>query len=143
MVTLADGEYSKDKSAAEQSVAGDMLCLLSAVVYGAYTVSIRCEAKGESRGLPYLHATALAAHSLEAAENAGPSTTGALRGGPTLPACAARASLRCPESPLPLLSPGARRKLLREDDDTPMTMFFGFMGLLIFLSVGPLLLILW
>jgi len=37
----------------------------------------------------------------------------------------------------------ARRKLLREDDETPMTMFFGFMGLLIFISVGPLLLILW
>ncbi len=35
------------------------------------------------------------------------------------------------------------RKLLREDDDTPMTMFFGFMGLLIFCSVGPLLLVLW
>ena len=34
-------------------------------------------------------------------------------------------------------------KLLREDDDTPMTIFFGFMGMLIFLSVGPLLLLLW
>lgn len=42
MVTLADGKYNGDKSAAHQSVAGDMLCLLSAVIYGAYTVSIRC-----------------------------------------------------------------------------------------------------
>ncbi|KAL4458711.1 hypothetical protein ABPG75_013576 [Micractinium tetrahymenae] len=75
MVTLADGKYSEDASAARQSVAGDLLCLLSAVIYGAYTVSIR--------------------------------------------------------------------KLLREDEDTPMTMFFGFMGLLIFASVGPLLLVLW
>ena len=39
--------------------------------------------------------------------------------------------------------PDAGRKLLREDDETPMTMFFGFMGLIIFLSVGPLLLALW
>ena len=41
MVTLADGQYRDDPAAAKQSVAGDMLCLLSAVVYGAYTVSIR------------------------------------------------------------------------------------------------------
>ncbi|PSC71079.1 putative vacuolar membrane [Micractinium conductrix] len=76
MVTLADGKFSGgDPSAAKQSVVGDLLCLLSAVVYGAYTVAIR--------------------------------------------------------------------KLLREDDDTPMTIFFGFMGMLIFLSVGPLLLLLW
>ena len=33
--------------------------------------------------------------------------------------------------------------MAREDDDTPMTMFFGFMGLLIFVAVGPLLLVLW
>jgi hypothetical protein len=35
------------------------------------------------------------------------------------------------------------RKLLREDEDTPMSMFFGFMGLLIFVSIGPILLVLW
>lgn len=75
MVTVADGMYSADSAAAKESVLGDMLCLLSAVVYGAYTVSIR--------------------------------------------------------------------KLLREDEETPMTMFFGFMGLLIFAFMGPLLLILW
>ncbi|KAI7841405.1 hypothetical protein COHA_005022 [Chlorella ohadii] len=75
MVTVADGMYSPDHAAAKDSVLGDMLCLLSAVVYGAYTVSIR--------------------------------------------------------------------KLLREDEETPMTMFFGFMGLLIFSFMGPLLLILW
>lgn len=53
----------------------------------------------------------------------------------------------CHNPPVPL-RPAVPRihaisKLLREDDETPMTMFFGFMGLLIFLSVGPLLLILW
>lgn len=42
MVTLADGKYSSDSSSGRQSVAGDLLCLLSAVIYGAYTVSIRC-----------------------------------------------------------------------------------------------------
>lgn len=42
MVTLADGKFSGgDPSAAKQSVVGDLLCLLSAVVYGAYTVAIR------------------------------------------------------------------------------------------------------
>lgn len=41
MVTVADGMYSADTAAAKESVLGDMLCLLSAVVYGAYTVSIR------------------------------------------------------------------------------------------------------
>lgn len=39
MVTVADGKYSE--GSAQQSVGGDMLCLLSAVTYGAYTVSIR------------------------------------------------------------------------------------------------------
>ena len=47
----------------------------------------------------------------------------------------------CHNPPVPL-RPAVPRihaisKLLREDDETPMTMFFGFMGLLIFLSVGP------
>lgn len=41
MVTVADGMYSPDRATANDSVLGDMLCLLSAVVYGAYTVSIR------------------------------------------------------------------------------------------------------
>lgn len=41
MVTVADGMYSPDHAAAKDSVLGDMLCLLSAVIYGAYTVSIR------------------------------------------------------------------------------------------------------
>jgi drug/metabolite transporter (DMT)-like permease len=41
MVTLADGKYGGEGQA-RQSVLGDMLCLLSAVVYGMYTVSIRC-----------------------------------------------------------------------------------------------------
>ncbi len=42
MVTLADGKYGGgDEAAQAQSVLGDMLCLLSAVVYGAYTVSLR------------------------------------------------------------------------------------------------------
>jgi drug/metabolite transporter (DMT)-like permease len=49
MVTLADGQYSDDPAAAKQSVAGDMLCLLSAVVYGAYTVSIRWVGGGAAR----------------------------------------------------------------------------------------------
>ena len=39
--------------------------------------------------------------------------------------------------------PVERRKVLREDDDTPMTMFFGFMGAIIFTTVAPLLLLLW
>ena len=46
MVTLADAgagtSGSEDGASAKQSVLGDMLCLLSAVIYGAYTVSIRC-----------------------------------------------------------------------------------------------------
>jgi solute carrier family 35 protein F5 len=41
MVTVADGMYSTDRAAAKESVLGDMLCLLSAVLYGSYTVSIR------------------------------------------------------------------------------------------------------
>ena len=41
MVTVADGMYSPDHAAARDSVVGDLLCLLSAVVYGAYTVSLR------------------------------------------------------------------------------------------------------
>jgi len=41
MVTLADGKYSGDGSGGSQSVLGDILCLLSAVIYGAYTVSMR------------------------------------------------------------------------------------------------------
>ena len=47
MVTLADGKYSEDASTAKQSVAGDLLCLLSAVIYGASTVSIRCPPAGQ------------------------------------------------------------------------------------------------
>lgn len=41
MVTLADGKYGQDPGAAMQSVGGDLLCLVSALLYGAYTVSIR------------------------------------------------------------------------------------------------------
>jgi drug/metabolite transporter (DMT)-like permease len=41
MVTLADSKYGGSESSKAQSVLGDMLCLLSAVVYGAYTVSLR------------------------------------------------------------------------------------------------------
>lgn len=39
MVTLADGKYGGGD--AKQGVLGDLLCLFSAVIYGAYTVSIR------------------------------------------------------------------------------------------------------
>ena len=41
MVTLADGRAGGGGEAAQRSVAGDLLCVLSAVVYGAYTVAIR------------------------------------------------------------------------------------------------------
>jgi hypothetical protein len=41
------------------------------------------------------------------------------------------------------MAPPACRKLLREDEETPMTMFFGFMGMLILFTAGPLLLVLW
>ena len=34
----------------------------------------------------------------------------------------------------------AIRRLLGEDEDTPMTLFFGYMGCIIFFGVGPVLL---
>ena len=124
MVTLADGQYSDDPAAAKQSVAGDMLCLLSAVIYGAYTVSIRWVGGREIR--------CGASNSVLLARR-----------------CRLGTHLGAPRSAqiAPFLTPTQMclycRKLLREDDETPMTMFFGFMGALIFTLVGPLLLILW
>jgi hypothetical protein len=64
--------------------------------------------------------------------------------GPGQPACLSAASCQSVLSPLfSFVVVLHRRKLLREDEETPMTMFFGFMGLLIFSFMGPLLLILW
>lgn len=53
---------------------------------------------------------------------------------------------RCPPTCLLFPPPSPTwpgSKLLREDEETPMTMFFGMMGGLIFCSVGPVLLLLW
>jgi solute carrier family 35 protein F5 len=51
MVTLADaGGGASSASSGESSVAGDMLCLLSAVVYGGYTVALR-RLLGEDEGV--------------------------------------------------------------------------------------------
>jgi solute carrier family 35 protein F5 len=78
MVTLADAGAVGGESGGgsgnvgdQGSVAGDMLCLLSSIIYGAYTVAIR--------------------------------------------------------------------RMLGEDEGVAMTLFFGFMGGLIFIGVGPLL----
>jgi solute carrier family 35, member F5 len=79
MVTLADttsegdGE-GVDDSSGKQSLIGDLLCLVSAVIYGAYTVAVR--------------------------------------------------------------------RFLEDDEKTPMTLFFGYMGGLILMSIGPILVIL-
>jgi solute carrier family 35, member F5 len=74
MVTLADAGAVGGRGGEEGdqgSVAGDMLCLLSSIIYGAYTVAIR--------------------------------------------------------------------RMLGEDEGVAMTLFFGFMGGLIFIGVGPIL----
>lgn len=148
MVTVADGMYSPDHAAAKDSVLGDMLCLLSAVIYGAYTVSIRWvhgrvvrrqmgawlgwEAQRQGGDWPRAWPSWFVAALL-------PGTADGL---PVEDAATCVAWQTQTKRPL-LHVPHVARKLLREDEETPMTMFFGFMGLLIFAGMGPVLLILW
>lgn len=49
MVTLAD---STGNSASSASIWGDLLCLLSAVIYGSYTVAIRRSLGGDDEAVP-------------------------------------------------------------------------------------------
>lgn len=95
MVTLADGKYSGDASTAKQSVTGDLLCLLSAIIYGAYTVSIRRAPAASETGRGQAHNAAV------------PVVLGRFA---TLSAASppADAALRCALSTIALLKCGAR-----------------------------------
>ena len=52
MVTISDAESTSSGEKASASVFGDALCLLSAVFYGMYTVSIRKQLKGDDESVP-------------------------------------------------------------------------------------------
>jgi len=52
MVTISDVESTSAGEKASASVLGDALCLLSAVFYGMYTVSIRKQLKGDDETVP-------------------------------------------------------------------------------------------
>lgn len=164
MVALADALSSDSKEGAKRSLLGNALCLLSAMIYGGYTGG-RCCRPGACRPGCLCAAARFACQlgrgSAATQAGQGPSSRASLAGlRLSLPSIrrlrrpprgwrswarglagwsgprSQHVGLAC-ALPAPAV---AIRRLLKEDEETPMTLFFGYMGALILVRdslVGP------